>query len=309
VPGAAGRDGETARGPPVNYEDVPFFFACGGEELLGIVSTPEHALEAGVLVIVGGPQYRVGSHRQFVLLSRALAEAGIPCMRFDHRGIGDSSGTMRSFEEIGEDIRAALDALIERVPQLKKVILWGLCDAASAACLYAPTDSRIAGLVLLNPWVRTEASEAATYLRHYYFRRLTEPTFWRKIFRGEFAIGRSLHSVVTLTRKALGSRNVSEGPRSSGTDEAPRPGSLPERMAAAVARYRGSILIVLSGKDYTAAEFRDAANRSAAWRARLSDSRTRIIELAESDHTFSSAMWRGDVTRATIDWLKELVAR
>jgi alpha/beta superfamily hydrolase len=48
-----------------------------------------------VLVIVGGPQYRAGSHRQFTLLARSLAEQGFAVLRFDYRGMGDSTGAMR----------------------------------------------------------------------------------------------------------------------------------------------------------------------------------------------------------------------
>ena len=59
--------------------------------------------DTGVLVIVGGPQYRVGSHRQYVQLSRHLAEQGIASMRFDVRGMGDSPGVQRSFEEIDDE--------------------------------------------------------------------------------------------------------------------------------------------------------------------------------------------------------------
>lgn len=90
----------------------------------------------GVLIIVGGPQYRVGSHRQFVLLSRRLAGEGYPAMRFDYRGMGDAGGAMRSFEDVRADIGAAIEAFQRAVPSLRRIVLWGLCDAASAALLY-----------------------------------------------------------------------------------------------------------------------------------------------------------------------------
>ena len=56
-------------------------FACAGERLLGIVTRPQQAATTGVVIVVGGPQYRVGSHRQFVLLARDLAEAGYAVLR------------------------------------------------------------------------------------------------------------------------------------------------------------------------------------------------------------------------------------
>ena len=58
------------------YLERALVFECEGEQLVGIVAAPE-AARVGVLVIVGGPQYRAGSHRQYVLLSRRLASAGV----------------------------------------------------------------------------------------------------------------------------------------------------------------------------------------------------------------------------------------
>ncbi|MEO6566032.1 MAG: alpha/beta fold hydrolase, partial [Casimicrobiaceae bacterium] len=81
------------------------------------------------MIVVGGPQYRVGSHRQFALLARALARVGIPALRFDYRGMGDSEGDRRSFDEIDADIAAAIDTLC-REAHLARVVLWGLCDGA-----------------------------------------------------------------------------------------------------------------------------------------------------------------------------------
>ena len=76
--------------------------------LTGILSQPEQASDTTVIVVVGGPQYRVGSHRQFLQLARHLARQGYPVLRFDGRGMGDSSGLLRSFEEIDDDIGAAI---------------------------------------------------------------------------------------------------------------------------------------------------------------------------------------------------------
>ena len=95
----------------MNFTEHALSFTCAGEKLLGIVAAPELPKSTGVLVLVGGPQYRVGSHRQFRLLARALAKAGYPLMRFDYRGMGDSIGDLRNFEAVNDDITAAIDAV------------------------------------------------------------------------------------------------------------------------------------------------------------------------------------------------------
>ncbi len=285
------------------YREEACFFGCAGERLLGILVRPASAPTVGVLIVVGGPQYRVGSHRQFTLLARALGEAGVATFRFDYRGMGDSTGMRRSFEEIAPDIGAATDEFAARVPELRQVVLWGLCDAASAACEYAPSDRRIAGLVLANPWVRSEAGLAAAYLKHYYWRRLLERSFWRKVGRGELRLGSSLRALYGNVRRAVSRAQPSTAV--GATDGTPARAPLADRMSTSLTSFGGPTLFILSGNDLTAAEFRDAAGRSAEWRAILGDRAVRVEELADADHTFSAAAWRARVERLTRDWVRE----
>lgn len=120
----------------MKFTEHALCFSCAGDELVGIVSTPEVPKPVGVLVLVGGPQYRVGSHRQFLLLAWALSEAGFPVMRFDYRGMGDSTGDLRDFETVNDDIAAAIGVFRQQCPDVAKIVLWGLCDAASASLIY-----------------------------------------------------------------------------------------------------------------------------------------------------------------------------
>jgi hypothetical protein len=39
-------------------------FRAGRNELFGIVHVPPAAADLGIVMLVGGPQYRVGSHRE-----------------------------------------------------------------------------------------------------------------------------------------------------------------------------------------------------------------------------------------------------
>src|SRR5882762_1917682 len=121
----------------MTHNEHALVFDCGGESLFGILSAAELPAGRGVLIVVGGPQYRVGSHRQFTLLARHLSECGVPTLRFDYRGMGDSEGEVRTFERVDVDIRCAIDRFFAGVPGMKDIVIWGLCDAASAALFYA----------------------------------------------------------------------------------------------------------------------------------------------------------------------------
>ncbi len=100
-------------------------FACQGEELVGILGRPAAPRALGVVIVVGGPQYRTGSHRQFTLLARHLLQEGFAVLRFDCRGMGDSGGEFPGFEHISADIAAAVDTLCEHIPAVRRVVLWG----------------------------------------------------------------------------------------------------------------------------------------------------------------------------------------
>ena len=93
--------------------EEPVCIESQGERLIGVLHRPQTPSGAsrGMVIVVGGPQYRVGSHRQFVLLARALAARGTPVLRFDLAGMGDSDGEFAGFERSAADIRAAIDAL------------------------------------------------------------------------------------------------------------------------------------------------------------------------------------------------------
>lgn len=277
---------------------VPLIFDCDGDTLHGLLHQPPVPAARGVLIVVGGPQTKVGSHRQFLLLARSLAAAGVPAMRFDYRGMGDSTGDTRDFEQIGADIRAAVDCFFEKSPGLREVVLWGLCDAASAIAFYAHADTRITGAMLLNPWLRTDAGLARATVQHYYVRRLIDPQFWLKVFRGKFALRTASASFSDNWRRMRGAGTAAS---SSGT---PAADALPERMFNGLNRFHGRVLVILSGDDITANEFRDCVRSSRAWRRLLRGANYETRELAEANHTFSRRAWRDQVARWTLEWLR-----
>jgi len=286
-------------------------FACEGCWLYGVLSMPQSTSPSttrGVVLVVGGPQYRVGSHRQFTLLARELAQQGIPVLRFDYRGMGDSEGEIRDFLDVDADLRAAIDAFIAEAPAIREVVLWGLCDAASAAMLYSHQDPRVAGLVLLNPWARTEEGAARAYLKHYYLSRLMQPGLWRKIVRGQFDYAAAVRSFISLCSNALRRRkpSVADVAPSAGPAPAQSVGqqpSLPERMLTGFTRFQGRSLIIISGADLTGREFMDMA-AAPAWRKQMRSQRVSRQTLPQADHTFSRPDWRDQVAQWTAEWLK-----
>jgi len=221
--------------------------------------------------------------------------------------MGDSSGAARDFEQVSLDLRAAVDTFFAAVANLDDVVIWGLCDAASAALFYAHQDPRVSGVVLLNPWVRTAQGEARAYLRHYYLRRLFSAAPWRKLLRGEFDLRQSAKSLAGNFRRAAGA-GASTQPEAAAPVQPLRPpapaDALPERMAEGFARFEGRVLLILSGDDLTAREFSDVSDASKPWRRLLASPRVTRYLLDGATHTFSRREWRDQVARWTADWVR-----
>ncbi len=287
----------------MNFVERAVRFECEGTSLYGILSIPVKAAPRGVLIVVGGPQYRAGSHRQFTLLARQLAAQGVPVMRFDYRGMGDSDGEIRTFESIGIDIRQAVDCFFSEAAMLNELVVWGLCDAASASIFYAHTDERVTGMVLLNPWVRTDEGMAKAYLKHYYLARLIDRDMWRKIVRGNFAYREAAKSLIGMIRKSVApqrsdSVKPAEANRNVGGSD-----PLPERMCESLALFRGKVLIILSGNDLTAKEFQEVVAGSRKWQKILRGPNFQRQHLPEANHTFAQRNWRNQVASWTRDWI------
>jgi exosortase A-associated hydrolase 1 len=213
----------------MEYEQRALQFSCQGNALVGIVDVPERPIERGVLVVGGGPQSRVGSHRHYTLMARLLAPRGIAVLRFDYRGMGDSDGEPRAFDSINDDIEAAILEFFRQVPGMKKVVIWGLGDGATAAALYAHTDPRVCALVLLNPWAGAGATQAT--LRPHQPARLGEIGFWKKL-----------------------------GNRHALALDADMP--MPQRIIASLGCFDGAALVVVGGADATGRAFADLLERN-----------------------------------------------
>lgn len=283
--------------------EVPLVFDCNGDSLVGVLALPQLGTpQVGIVVVVGGPQYRIGSHRQFVRLARYLASQGHAVLRFDARGMGDSTGDARAFTELDDDIDAAINILLAHQPKLPRIVLWGLCDGASAALTYwrRRADARVTAMCLLNPWLRSEQGQARTQVRHYYVQRLLQRDFWRKLLLGGVGL-RALSDLTQNLRRVLALTSVP-----SATGEATEAENFREAMAVAWRQFPGPLMLVLSGRDYTAKEFLDGAHREPAWSGTLDRPKLHRVDLPNADHTFSADGDRVACEQAVGDWLRTL---
>ncbi|WP_286270991.1 hydrolase 1, exosortase A system-associated [Thalassotalea hakodatensis] len=265
-----------------NSQETPVNFKCGEAQLQGILHQVEHAKQ-GVIMVVGGPQTRVGSHRMFVQIARHLTRQGLRVLRFDYRGAGDSEGEIQSFEHTVADISAAVTFFKTQYPKTN-IALWGLCDAASAIALFLKTEqvTSINHVVLLNPWVKQPATEAQAYLTHYYWHRLRDISFWKKLMTGKLNIFRSAQGIAQ--QKALANQQQED--------------SFVDGMLAGLQQYTGQSHLILAEQDLTAQEFCQLRQHNAQWKTLTFSSE---ITIAGANHTFASPRWKQQVAEQTFN--------
>lgn len=257
-------------------------FNSNGKQLVAIEHLPEttqqEQIKKGVVIVVGGPQTRVGSHRLFVHLARALAQQGIIVFRFDYGGAGDSEGNISTFTEIQDDIDAAIQAFQQRHSDITELTLWGLCDAASAILLYFndfPQPANIKHLFLVNPWVRQTQTEAKAYLRSYYIKRFFSKSFWQKFLSGKVKAKSAFTDIQDFHQQSLESNDIST------------PGNFVTKMRQGLSQFSGKCDLLLSGDDLTADEFKFLVKSNKQWREVMARDTINLKIINQADHTFS----------------------
>jgi pimeloyl-ACP methyl ester carboxylesterase len=139
------------------------------QSLVGIMTRAVMAEPNGkptVIILNTGIVHRVGHHRMFVTLSRALAGIGFNVLRFDFSGIGDSEARTDSLPPLDSalaDLKEVLDWL-GRERSVSRVVLVGLCSGADHAILFSHKDPRVAALVLMDPSIPTTVRFYARYI-------------------------------------------------------------------------------------------------------------------------------------------------
>lgn len=258
-------------------------FQCAGDTLAATLD--EAPGTAGLLIVSGGNEIRIGAHRGMAELAATVAAAGHPAFRYDRRGIGDSTGENNGFESTSKDIREATAAFRREVPQITRIVAFGNCDAASALILFH-TGSAIDALVLTNPWTIEAADDLppAAAIRSRYVEKLKNPRELLRLFTGGVNIRKLVSGLLKVSTKSSQS-----------------PAGLPARLAIALSTTQIPVTILLAKADNTALAFADHWQSEAFAKARTSCT----LDTCDTDsHSFARPRDKAWLTQRVLTALK-----
>jgi pimeloyl-ACP methyl ester carboxylesterase len=171
------------RVPP--WRERPVEFGPEGR-LSGIVTMPpglELPWTTPALVIMNaGVIHRVGPNRLSVRIARAVAELGMPALRFDLSGLGDSlprKDARPLTESVALDIRAALDFLASAYGA-QRFVTFGLCSGGREAFRAAYRDERVVGAAMIDPY----GYRTRRFWTHHYGSRFLRLRSWAAALTG-----------------------------------------------------------------------------------------------------------------------------
>jgi uncharacterized protein len=263
----------------------PLSWLSGANRLTAMLHETVEAPRAAILMLPGGSDYRIGSHRSYVRLAKKMAGSGYAVMRLDVAGMGDSSGCHSGFEALGPDLASGIAVLRQNLPVGTKVFLWGQCDGASAILLGLGRAFEADGAILCNPWVRTAQTSADQVIRHHYRHRLTSSASWRRLLNGQTNIAASFKSVFKALQTMFG--------------PAPTSNSYLNDIIETLSQNQWPCLIIVGSEDAGGQEFRLLCQRH-----NLASTTIEQATIAGGNHSFSHPDQRQQLEKIALGWLK-----
>jgi pimeloyl-ACP methyl ester carboxylesterase len=185
--------------------------------LVGVLTMPETvATTAGTAAILlnAGLINHLGPHRLHVRIARHLCELGIPCLRFDFSGIGESANTThREAASQVADVGDAIDRLVAD-SVARNFVLFGICAGATYAYHAAVMHERVCGAVLCDGYLYPTWKTKPLYFLKKVTNKASMTGFVRKALRslvGHKDPARSKGAVLDVTTGSIPPDSYAQG--------------------------------------------------------------------------------------------------
>jgi uncharacterized protein len=277
------------------------------------------------LLLSPGVKMRVAPHRLYRKLAPEFLCRGIPVLRVDFHGLGDSEGELpetmldQLYRQVQlgrhvDDARAAIEYCARELGS-RRFIVGGLCGGALTGLLAAEHDQRIVGLyalgipVVLDGAGRHEAANMTRgqlrSVRSKYLRKLLQPSAWLRLLSFRSDLRLLLASILPGFK------------RPGGRGAAPEPGQVPAPSTPPAANVnmtfvrayfkllasRTPMLLLFSGADRLQWEYDEKIARPWAASLHKTESCARVVVIPHANHVLGDPAWVAEGRRHTGAWL------
>ena len=289
-------------------------FPCEGFQLRGSLHRAAGSAdgETAIVILNQGPLDRSGAHRMSVRYARRWADHGVPVLRFDARGVGDSEGDWAIpedgapikmlYKNIEEgawtlDTRAAIDHLCATT-SARNIVLVGCCGGAVSALHAAAEHPAVVGVVMVGmpvrPWavigIDSIVASQVEYEAKGYVKKLGRWNAWRRFFTGE-----SDYRLLW----GIGARYVRERVFGASNDQRTSLNASMLRSFRAVQGAGKRMLFVFPENDYLWVEFRDL------FLPTFNDRPPFDLQIIPgANHTFTEVAWQEQLFSILENWLQ-----
>lgn len=313
--------GDTGR--RMNERQVPVTFRNrAGLRLFGILHEPVASAKPGVAFIMLSPgvKMRVGPERLYLRLTNLLVDLGIPVLRFDFHGLGDSEGALPERllldvygqVQVGRFVDDTIDAMdwMQEKMGVNRFILSGLCGGAVTGLLAGARDRRVAGLLALGitPLIDSRTTDPSRYmtagqldrLGRKYVQKLFRPQSWLRLLtlRTDYRmLWRSMKKLL------LGSKPPAQTPAVGLPANDNASPLFPPAFFEMLGTKR-PMLLIFGGSDRLKWEFEEKF--VARHTARLSDlpAGYQVHTIHQANHVLSFGPWQHEMLAVSKAWLQ-----
>ena len=254
-------------------------------ELFAIRSKPvTSSSTTGVIIFNAGMIHNIGPFRLHVNLANGLGEIGLPVLRLDQSGKGESP--LRTGLNGTEAALRDYDDAFEHLESLgvSSTILIGLCSGAADAILIASERPSVSGLVLLDGYAyRTLEATVRIYAG-----RILSPGSW-------------LRALKRLTEIIFSSRVAEEFSNLADTDEGIDHDDYRRRYLEVLHRNVKMLAVFSGGQN----DYNHIGQLAACLNVSKEIGNLHEVYFADSDHTYTLTRHRRRLIDSIVNWTKD----
>lgn len=300
-----------------------------GQALYGVLDCPEYCghWDTMCILVSAGVKPRVAPHRLYRKLAAEFVAHGMPVLRLDFTGMGDSEGELpetllqdvyRSVQSGRHvpDIRAAMDQLSSSYGA-SNFVVGGLCGAAITGLLAAEGDSRVVGLYAMAMPTAIVGHAAATSSlsrgrisaeRQLLQRKLWHPRTWLRVLtlQSDYRLWWSVLSAPLATGLGRLFRTGTTAELDAGESVAAPADLDPNFVRAFFSLSRNGVptLLLFGGGDEYLWEYQEKFAEPMRGGLKRTRQQLQVSVVEGANHIFGNPAWTAEARRLTRDWIE-----